>query len=422
VNQDTQPYAFRRHLKECQFYGVGGRRINSNACNCPIHADGKYYGERLRQSLNTRNMRTAERRLAALLRKIDDKHETGVQSADTTSKIRTTQDAADRFLRSHGVVDREGRYTKFDIEFSSYRKYRTKLTLFSAFCDRDGIEDLEDVNLDVLEDYRRTRNISAVTWKVELQALRTFFAYCLQHKWIANNPAREMRSPRNLKPNEIVPYTLDEEAKILAACDRIGGAKYKRSVAVYERLRAKAMVLLLRHTALRISDVAALKKETVTWDVDCKRWPVFVRTQKSGEPVYLPIPTSVKMALDLVPLPRNAAQDCTYYFWNGATSRRAVIGIAERSLAAVFKNSGVKNAHAHRYWHTLATRLLEDGASFQEVADVLGNTEAVVRKHYGKWSKQRQFRLDQLMTAHFQSAEKRAKVTHESHENLEPVN
>src|SRR5579884_3157595 len=50
------------------------------------------------------------------------------------------------------------------------------------------------------------------------------------------------------------------------------------------------------------------------------------------------------------------------YFWIGQTSRRAVVGIAERTLSAVFKQSGVKNAHAHRYRHTLATNLLARGA------------------------------------------------------------
>ena len=50
----------------------------------------------------------------------------------------------------------------------------------------------------------------------------------------------------------------------------------------------------------------------------------------------------------------------------------------------MFKKSGVKNAHAHRYRHTLATRLLEQGATFEEVADILGNSPEVVRKHYGE--------------------------------------
>jgi integrase len=181
------------------------------------------------------------------------------------------------------------------------------------------------------------------------------------------------------------------------------------------------MVMLLRHTALRISDVATLRKDAVSWDSDRSVWRVFVRTQKSGEPVYLPIPDSLKLVLNALPLPRNAAQDCPYFFWNGETLRRAVVGIAERTLAAVFKQSGVKNGHAHRYRHTLATRLLAEGASFQEVADILGNTAEIVRKHYGKWSKGRQDNIDRLMMAHFQSAATNS-VTKKSHENSGAVN
>jgi site-specific recombinase XerD len=324
-----------------------------------MHVDGIYRGERIRQSLDTSSWQLAQRRLAALLAKRD---QTARQTPDTNEK--TLAAAVDRFLKSHGVGDR-ARDFRGDIEYSSFRKYRTKLSLLRTFCEREGIADLADVNLDVLEDYRRSRDVSQVTWKVELQALRTFFHYCVTHKWIAANPGTEMKSPRNLKPNKVVPYTLREEAAILDACDQIGGAKYKRGAAVYERLRAKAMILLLRHTALRISDVATLESDAVSWDEDCQRWRIFVRTLKSGEQVYLPLPDGLKVVLDVLPIPRNAPQGCRYYFWNGQSELRAVVGIAERSLAAVFKKSSVKNAHAHRYRHTLATRLLGEG---EEVA------------------------------------------------------
>ena len=126
--------------------------------------------------------------------------------------------------------------------------------------------------------------------------------------------------------------------------------------------------------------------------------------------------------LDALPSPRNAAQDCPYYFWNGHTARRAVVGIAERTLAVVFKKSGVKNAHAHRYRHTLATRLLADGATFELVADILGNSPEVVRKHYGKWAKGRQDNIDRAMFAHFQNGAIAVPVTPQSHENLGAVN
>ena len=69
----------------------------------------------------------------------------------------------------------------------------------------------------------------------------------------------------------------------------------------------------------------------------------------------------------------------------------------DRCLRAVFKKSGVEGAHAHRFRHTLATELLGRGASFEEVADILGNSAEIVRKHYGKWSVARQSRIDALM-------------------------
>ena len=97
------------------------------------------------------------------------------------------------------------------------------------------------------------------------------------------NPAKDLPSPRNIKPNEVTPYTPKEENVILTACDHIGGGKYNRSGARYEQLRARAMVLLLRHTALRISDVATLGKDRVSWDSEGTIWRVLVYTQKTGE-------------------------------------------------------------------------------------------------------------------------------------------
>jgi hypothetical protein len=37
------------------------------------------------------------------------------------------------------------------------------------------------------------------------------------------------------------------------------------------------------------------------------------------------------------------------------------------------------------------------GRAFEEVADILGNSPEIVRKHYGKWSVARQSRIDALM-------------------------
>ncbi|MGA2725651.1 MAG: tyrosine-type recombinase/integrase [Bryobacteraceae bacterium] len=370
----------------------------------------------------------ADRRLAELVRNLDarlaSEHEMAGASESGTvlaAATLTVSAAVERFLKTHGEIGPDEKY-RGDSERGTWKKYRCALRLLVAFCERAGVQAVADVTADALEDFRGTRNIGKVTWKVERQMLITFFGFCASRKWIASNPAKELKAPRNLKPNEVVPYTLPEESQILAACEQIGGGTYHRSGARYEQLRARAMILLLRHTALRVSDVCTLRKDAVSRDTEKNTWRVFLYTQKTGDAVFLPIPESVKLVLDALPLPRGAAQDCPYYFWNGKTSRRAVVGIAERTLSAVFKKSRVKGAHAHRYRHTLATRLLEQGATFEEVADILGNSPEVVRAHYGKWSKGRQAIIDRLMFAHFASAGATNAVTKKSHEKMAPVN
>ena len=78
-----------------------------------------------------------------------------------------------------------------------------------------------------------------------------------------------------------------------------------------------------------------------------------------------------------------------------------MVRAAERTLTAVFKASEVTHAHAHRFRHTLATELLEQGWTYEDVAEVLGNSAAIVRKHYAKWSKGRQSRITQMMETVF---------------------
>ena len=52
----------------------------------------------------------------------------------------------------------------------------------------------------------------------------------------------------------------------------------------------------------------------------------------------------------------------------------------------------------HRFRHTLATELLGKGGSFEAVADILGDSVAIIKKHYAKWSKERQEQVTNLMS------------------------
>ncbi len=67
-----------------------------------------------------------------------------------------------------------------------------------------------------------------------------------------------------------------------------------------------------------------LARERLTWDAERSRWRIFLRTEKTGSPVFLPIPDALKTALDELPHPRGVESEPRYYFWNGITSERAI--------------------------------------------------------------------------------------------------
>jgi site-specific recombinase XerD len=337
--------------------------IGYTKCSCPIWVYGEdAEGRTVRESMQSRDWARANRRLA--------KRETG-------AKAKPISEAVAAFVE----------YCSY-LEPSTLRKYRNVLKQLADFCKGAAAHDVSDITVELLDRYRAGRKLSKTTATKELQTLRQFFAFCLERKWTEENPAKRIKAPSNIKPEPIEPYQQEEIIRIIGACETMG--RYD-----YERLRARAMVLLLRYTGLRISDVATLARDRVS---DGK---ILVRTQKTGGLVYLPVPMDLQWALEVLPAPRGAEGEPKHFFWNGITSRRSVVGIAERTLAAVFKKSAVPKAHAHRFRHTLATEILSNGGTEQEAADVLGISPHIVRKHYAKWSTGRQERISRLYSRLF---------------------
>ena len=355
---------WRRHTAGCP-HRKKGRTVLK--CNCPLWADGYLNGKRvLRQSLGTRDMATGakESRCAGIAGR---------------KAVQARAEAVRSFL---GHCETEG------LKQFSIRKYRNALNKLKEFCEAAAIDSVGELSAEGLDAFRSGRGLKPVTAAKELEILRLFLGFCVDRNWARENAARKIKPPRNIKPNEVVPFSPSQVAAIINACNTFGQS-------AYERLRARAMILVLRYTALRIGDVALLARDRISRDGN--RWRIFLRTEKSGQPVFLPVPADMKAALDALPFPKGANGDCRYFFWSGLGSEKCMKANADRTLHAVFKKSGVARAHAHRFRHTLATELLGRGASFEDVADVLGNSPEIVRKHYAKWSPARQARIDDLM-------------------------
>ncbi len=359
---------WRRHLAGCPHRNKGREHVK---CSCPLWCDGELHGKRFRQSLGTRDWQRALRKLAAL------------EDPDRTP-LKPIPEAVQAF---HDATQDVSRGTRV--------KYRRVLKFFADLMRKRGVRTLDEITTDDLTAYRASRAITPLTWSKELQLLRQFFAFCCNRDqpWISRNPAKLIPSPRGIKPAEREPYEPNEITKIVAACGTMGRGPY-------ERLRARAMVLLLRYSGLRISDVALLSRDRV------RDGEIFLRTAKNGKPVKLPIHPDLQAALDRLPVPRGAdGPECRYFFWSGHGTTDAAIRDARRTLEAVYEASGVPRACSHRFRHTLATEVLEMGGSVEEAADILGDSAAIIAKHYIKWSARRQARVTNLLARIWHAAE-----------------
>ncbi len=151
------------------------------------------------------------------------------------------------------------------------------------------------------------------------------------------------------------------------------------------------MVLLFRFYGLRVSDVATLKKERIKGDY------IFLHALKNGAPIWLPLYPEVKRALNNLIQPQGTIGECEYFFWSGRGSREEHIKTVTRTLKAMFRASGVRDAHPHRFRDTLATEILIKGGTVEDCANILGDSPEIIRKHYAKWSPEYQCRTVDIL-------------------------
>lgn len=332
---------WRRHAKDCKYRDEGRKWTK---CSCPVWCDGEVNGQRIRKSLDTR---TWTRALVLLGRTEND-----IEAGIPVVAIRVEQ-GCEKYLAS------------LDLEPSSLRKYNQRIKFVVEFCRLRRITRVSDITLATLDDYRAFRKLSVLTWSKELQFLRGMFAFWFERKWIQENHAKSLKMPKDPKGREREPYTSEEITAILAATETAG-------VKSYERLRWRAMVLLMRFYGLRVSDVSTLERKRVTGN------QIAVRAMKNGRWLWMPLYPEVAAALECVPSPGNDR----YYFWSGAGKRESHINNTIMSLMAVYKASKVRHSASHRFRHTLAMQMLSEGGSIEQVADILGDDPATIRKHY----------------------------------------
>jgi integrase len=263
-------------------------------------------------------------------------------------------------------------------------KYDLLSRQMDLFAQDRGLRYLRECDLSVLREFRASwpnRNLGA---QKKLEYLRKFFRFGYESKWIDENHARKLESPK-VQQSPTMPFTPDQMAEILSACEKHGKkARGGRYSGPENARRIRAFVLLLRHSGLRIGDAVTLERRRIIAD------KLLLYTAKTGTPVYLPLPTFVLSALEVMP---KISRTC--FFWTGESEIGSATGDWQRTLKAVFKEAGIPDGHAHRFRDTLAVELLQAGVPMDRVSMVLGHSSIrVTEKHYSPWVRARQEQLE----------------------------
>ncbi|HVQ48565.1 MAG TPA: site-specific integrase [Mycobacterium sp.] len=148
------------------------------------------------------------------------------------------------------------------------------------------------------------------------------------------------------------------------------------------RLRDRAIILCMARLGLRASEVVQLRLE----DVDWRNATVRVRARKTGHGALLPLTAEVGAALAGYlqhGRPTTAARQVFVLHWLriGAPISGSIVGRAvDNALRRAGIDAPIRGANLLR--HSLATGLLDHGASLREIADLLGHSSLATTRIY----------------------------------------
>ncbi|NLT69025.1 MAG: site-specific integrase [Acidobacteria bacterium] len=221
---------------------------------------------------------------------------------------------------------------------------------------------------------RRAQNLSSKSAKVMTTALRSFFRYLRYHGELNSDLAACVPGVACWPLSEIPKYLESDQVRlVLKSCDRQSA----------NGIRDYAVLLLLARLGLRASEVAFLKLEDIDWEEG--RITVF---GKGGFRSQLPLPADVGAAIVTYLQKSRPRCPSRFVFIRAQAPRREFISastigaIVRRAIARAGIDSPRKGAHVLR--HSLATRMLQQGASLAEIGEILRhhdpNTTAIYAK------------------------------------------
>ncbi len=340
---------FTRHSTTCRF----SRDRACRRCNCPKWVGGQVNGYYFRQSAKTRQWAEAEEvrvKLEEALIKGLPPFGTAVATgsappiptpADPPPASRTevpeprVPKPRPRVTVAQAVEAYLADAVSRSVESSTLKKLETIFRKqFLAWTRVEGIEYLDELELDTLLNFRNTWEDGPLAKQKKQSRVIGFFWACVRRRYLTENPAIGLGKIKVVQiPTDYFPP--DEFERIIAATyirrgDR-GGGDVKAN-----QTRLRTMTLLMRWSGLRIRDAVTLERHRLNGD------SLLLYQAKTGTPVYVPLPPHVVEALE--DIPPGPKPNPRYFFWSGNGDPKSAVADWQRSYRRLFKIGGYQNS------------------------------------------------------------------------------
>jgi len=369
-----------RHSADCKYKGDESYR----RCHCRKHLRWTLGGKQYRRKAGTRSWGDAEQVKADLFAQL-----TG-RKPDTVAAEMLIEDAVRLF-----VEDKQAQGVTAGVA----GRYQTELSRLLDYCTGQRVLTVKGITREVLTGYASTWEktyASSNTRAGVRERLRSFLRYCYEAQWLERIPA-VTRVIADEAPT--MPLTDEEYGRVLAAVDvarpmRFEERSNSRLLEPDTKARLRALIQLMRWSGLAIQDAVKLRRSDIAKTGSVYR--VVTARQKTGTHVSVPIPPDVAREILAVPMVGKE-----HIFWTGESAGRTAPSMwGSRYMRAVFEAAGVRSGHmvSHRLRDTFAVDLLQKGVPLPDVSKALGHESIkTTEKHYAKWVKGRQDRLDSLV-------------------------
>lgn len=281
-------------------------------------------------------------------------------------------------LLSEGIAAFQDELRRSNVSEHTLRNYSIDLEQFRDYFRRAAEPEVAAIDTFAIREwlghlYRS--ELSPVTMRRKLAALRSFFRFLHRGGHVKLNPAKLMRTPKSPKTLPRVPT--EEQTNTLL--DEVGRNQLerpnvKRDLAVFE---------LLYGSGLRVSELVGLDLN----DIDrTERW---LRVRGKGRKErQVPYGSKAAAALDAYLSVREAKPGDQTLFLNArgnrmsADSVRYIVKLYAKALA------GDASLHPHSFRHAFATHLLSSGADLRAIQELLGHSQLSTTQKYTQVSLQ----------------------------------